>query len=71
MMRSLKIAPASAMAPWPLMFFSEMANGIHEMGQMSGTLAHRFEAAFLMAKFKKATWSKHSNLYKLANADDM
>ena len=53
------------------MFFSEMANGIHEMDQMSGTLAHRFEATFPMAKFKKATWSKHSNLYKLANADDM
>lgn len=53
------------------MFFSEMATGIHEMGQMSGTLAHRFEAAFPMATFKKSTWSKHSNLYKLANADDM
>ena len=53
------------------MFFSEMAEGIHEMGQMSGTLAHHFEAAFPMAKFEKATWSKHSNLYKLATPDDM
>lgn len=59
------------MAPWPLMFFSKMAEGIHEMVQMSGTLAHRFEAGFPMAKFRKATWSKHSNLYKLATPDDM
>ena len=66
-----RLAPASAMAPWPLMFFSKMAEGIHEMVQMSGTLAHRFEAGFPMAKFRKATWSKHSNLYKLATPDDM
>ena len=33
-----QLALASTMAPWPLMFFSKMAKGIHEMGQMSGTL---------------------------------
>lgn len=53
------------------MFFSKMAEGIHEMGQMSGTLAHHFEAAFPMVKLKKATWSKHSNLYKLATPNNM
>lgn len=33
---------------------------------MSGTLPQRFQAAFPMATFKKAMWSKHSNLFKHA-----
>jgi hypothetical protein len=41
------------------------------MRDVSGTLPQRFKAAFPMARFRKATWSKHSNSYKHATDTEM
>ena len=66
-----RLAPATKKAPWPLRYFQEMVEGFAEMDNLSGTQSQRFEVAFPMAAYKKATWNKHWNLFKLANEDEL
>jgi hypothetical protein len=66
-----QLAPATKMAPWPLRYFQEMAEGFDEMQNMLGTLSQRFELAFPMAPYKKATWNKHWQLFKLAMKEEL
>lgn len=66
-----RLAPATKKAPWPLQYFWEMVEGFAEMDNLLGTQSQRFEVAFPMAAYKKATWNKHCNLFKLANKDEL
>jgi hypothetical protein len=48
-----------------------MVEGFAEMDNLSGNQSQRFEVAFPMAAYKKATWNKHWSLFKLANDDEL
>ena len=48
-----------------------MVEGFVEMDNLLGTQSQRFEVAFSMAAYKKATWNKHWNLFKLTNEDEL